>query len=212
MDSSPRMQEKSDVTAATQSSRGSDARDGASSSLQPSSQHDAVEQSDDAPPAPKSLRFKLTILFLCFVSFLGTLDSVIVAACLPAIAVDLNSSSVDTFWVGTAFLLGQTVTIPIFGVASEVFGRKWSIITALCIFLFGSIMCSTAQNIAWLIGSRTAQGIGAGGILQLVQVIVSDITTMRERGKYMALVALAWAFGTIAGVRLKIAAARGDLD
>lgn len=61
-------------------------------------------------------------------------------------------------------------------------------------------MCWTAQNIAWLIGSRTVQGIGAGGILQLVKVIISDITTMRERGKYMALVAMVWTVGAISGV------------
>lgn len=159
-----------------------------------------AEAAVEAPQA-KSLRFKMTVLFLCVVAVLGAIDAVIVAACLPAIARDLYATSVETFWVGTSFLLGQTVTIPIFGAASEAFGRKWAIITAISIFLFGSVLCATAQQITWLIGARTVQGVGAGGSIQLVQVILSDITTMQERGLYIAMSAFAWAFGTIAGVR-----------
>jgi fucose permease len=148
---------------------------------------------------PKSLRFKMTVFFLCVVTLVAAMDAVIVGACLAAIAEDLNSSSVESFWVGTSFLLGQTVTIPIYGTTSEIFGRKWPILIALSIFIFGSILCATAQTVGWLIGARVVQGIGAGGMIQLVQVILSDISTMSERGLYMALAALAWSLGTNIG-------------
>lgn len=151
-------------------------------------------------PQPKSLKFKLTVVFLALVTIVGSMDAVIVASALEAIAKDLQSSSVESFWVGTSFLLAQTVTIPLYGTTSEIFGRKGPILIALCIFLFGSILCATAKTITWLIGARAVQGIGAGGMIQLVQVILSDISTMSERGLYMAVAALAWSLGTNIGI------------
>jgi MFS family permease len=133
------------------------------------------------------------------VAIVGAMDAVIVGACLAAIAADLGSTSIEAFWVGTSFLLAQTVMIPVYGTVSEIFGRKWPIIVAISIFTLASILCATAENIAWLIAARVVQGIGAGGMIQLVQVILSDISTMSERGLYMALAALAWAFGTNIG-------------
>jgi MFS family permease len=153
----------------------------------------------EAKSQPKSLRFKLTVFFLCTVTVVGSMDAVIVAACLQAIAEDLNSSSIESFWVGTSFLLAQTVMIPIYGSTSEIFGRKWPILIAVTVFTIGSILCATAETVAWLIGARVVQGIGAGGMIQLVQVILSDISTMSERGLYMAFAALAWSLGTNIG-------------
>lgn len=148
---------------------------------------------------PKTLRFKLAVFFLCTVTVVGAMDAVIVAASLQAIAEDLKSSSVESFWVGTSFLLAQTVTIPIYGTTSEIFGRKWPILIAVSTFTIGSILCATAKTAVWLIGARVVQGIGAGGMIQLVQVILSDISTMSERGLYMAFAALAWSLGTNIG-------------
>lgn len=157
-------------------------------------------EGEEGTPQPKSLKFKLTVIFLALVTIVGAMDAVIVGSALAAIAHDLQSSSVESFWVGTSFLLSQTITIPIYGTTSDIFGRKWPILTALGIFLFGSILCATAQNIQWLIGARVVQGIGAGGMIQLVQVILSDISTMSERGLYMAIAALAWSIGTNIGI------------
>jgi len=156
-------------------------------------------QGEQETNKPKSLRFKLTVFFLCAVTVIGSMDAVIVAACLQAIAHDLQSTSVESFWVGTSFLLAQTVTIPIFGTTSEIFGRKWPILIAISIFTLGSILCATAETVTWLIGARVVQGVGAGGMIQLVQIILSDITTMSERGLYMALAAVAWSLGVNMG-------------
>lgn len=149
---------------------------------------------------PKSLRFKLTIVFLCIISLLASIDSVIVSVCLSAISADLQTTSVESFWVGTSFLLAQTVTIPIYGTLSEIFGRKYAVLTAMSIFLLASILCATAKSPVWLVAARSLQGVGAGGMLSLVQIITSDITTMRERAKYQALSAFAWAVGVTAAV------------
>ncbi|OJD12995.1 hypothetical protein AJ78_06488 [Emergomyces pasteurianus Ep9510] len=157
-------------------------------------------QDGSEKPPPKSLKFKLTVLFLALVTVVGSMDAVIVGSALAAIAHDLQSSSVESFWVGTSFLLAQTVTIPLYGTTSEIFGRKGPILIAISIFLLGSILCATAQTITWLIGARVVQGIGAGGMIQLVQVILSDISTMSERGLYMAIAAFAWALGTNIGI------------
>lgn len=68
----------------------------------------------------KSLKFKIAIFMICLGSVLVSMDSVIVAAALPAITVDLDGSSLEAFWVGTSYLLAQTVTVPIHSMLSEI--------------------------------------------------------------------------------------------
>ncbi|KAL2819556.1 major facilitator superfamily domain-containing protein [Aspergillus cavernicola] len=128
------------------------------------------------------------------------MDAVIVGSAPAAIAQDLRSSSVESFWVGTSFFLSQAITIPLYGTTSEIFGRKWPILIALSIFHIGSILCATAQTITWLISARVVQGMRAGGMIQLVQVILSDILMMSKRGLYMAIAAFAWSLGTNIGI------------
>jgi MFS family permease len=166
--------------------------------LVPTPEAAATDSSPD--DEPKSLRFKCTIIFLCIISLLASIDSVIVAVCLSSISKDLNTTSVASFWVGTSFLLAQTITIPIYGTLSEIFGRKWAVLTAMAIFLLASILCATGTSVTWLVAARSLQGMGAGGTLSMVQIITSDITTMRERAKYQALSAFAWAVGVTAAV------------
>ncbi|KKZ62105.1 hypothetical protein EMCG_03399 [[Emmonsia] crescens] len=148
----------------------------------------------------KSPAFYMTVFWLCLISVITALDSVIITAIIPPIARDLPGTTVQLFWCGTGFLLAQTVTIPLYGSFSDIFGRKWALNIALVIFIFGSILCATAQHMQWLVAARAVKGLGAGGNLSLVSVIISDITTLKERGSYLSLISLAWAVGTIAGV------------
>ncbi|KAL2380392.1 hypothetical protein RJZ90_004614 [Blastomyces dermatitidis] len=151
----------------------------------------------------KSPAFYLSVFWLCLISVITSLDSVIITAIIPSVARDLPGTTVQLFWCGTGFLLAQTtdqVTIPLYGSFSDIFGRKWALNFALVIFTFGSILCATAKHMQWLVAARAVKGLGAGGNLSLVSVIISDITTLQERGSYMSLVSLAWAVGTIAGV------------
>jgi MFS family permease len=80
-------------------------------------------------------------------------------------------------------------------------GRKWNMVFAIAIFLLGSVLCGCAQNMNWLVAARVVQGLGGGGCLTLTTVILSDITTLRERPKYLSMGAFAWALGTNIGVR-----------
>lgn len=153
-------------------------------------------------PPKKSIRFKFTVFFLCFISILAAMDAVIVGSCLSAISESFMTSSLQAFWVGTSFLLAQTVTIPMYGTTSEIFGRKGAILTGISLFLLGSILCSVATNVNFLIAARVVQGIGSGGITQLVQVIISDITTMEERSLYIGMTSAAWALGSNLGIPL----------
>jgi MFS family permease len=73
-------------------------------------------------------------------------------------------------------------------------------IFVILVFLFGSILCGSAQDMNWLIAARAVQGLGGGGCLSLAFVIISDITTLRERPKFLAMGAFAWALGTNIGV------------
>ncbi|KFX86992.1 hypothetical protein V490_08662 [Pseudogymnoascus sp. VKM F-3557] len=159
-----------------------------------------VLEAEVPPPEKKSFKFKVTIFMICLICIVVAMDAVIVAATLPAITVALSGSSLEAFWVGTSYLLAQTVTIPIYGTISDIFGRKWVMVTATSIFLFGSILCATAQNMDWLIAARVVQGLGGGGCLTLTTIIVSDMTTLRERPMFLAFSAFSWALGTNIGV------------
>lgn len=109
---------------------------------------------DDQNPSSHSRLFYLAYCALLLCVFIGTLDIVIVASALPAISKDLGASSSNAYWVGTTYLLAQTVSQPILGSLSDIFGRKILLQTSLVIFLVTSIVCARAQTIRWLIGAR----------------------------------------------------------
>ena len=187
--------------------KSSDSSDPISTTIQPITtivgeqpQKEGELEEKNAPIPKKSFKFKLSIFMICLMSVIVAMDSVIVAATLPAITVSLRATSLEAFWVGTSYLLAQTVVIPLYGSVSDIFGRKWVMVFAIAMFLFGSILCGAAQNIHWLIAARVLQGLGGGGCLTLATVIISDMTILRERPKFLALGAFAWALGTNIGV------------
>jgi Major Facilitator Superfamily len=148
------------------------------SSLHPPTSLEAPSPSSAPIPSPKkSFHFKLTILSLCIVTIAGSMDAVIVAACLSAIADDLGGNSVESFWIGTSFLLTQTVTIPIYGTLSDVFGRKWLVLGAVGVFLTGSVLCATAESMEWLIAARVVCLVlilGFGGLRE-GELLIGDM-------------------------------------
>ncbi|RFU29384.1 hypothetical protein B7463_g6963, partial [Scytalidium lignicola] len=149
--------------------------------------------------AKKSRAFKLAFVSLCACNFISILDTVIIAAALPAIADALDATSNQAYWCGTAFLFAETVSQPVYRALSEVFGRKVCLMVALVIFTLASLLCAVAQNISWLIGARVIQGLGTGGNDVLVTIIVADMVPLRERSKYIGLMAFASAVALLAG-------------
>src|SRR5271170_3977663 len=102
----------------------------------------------------KSGRFWVAFFMLNLTAFISALDAVIIAAALPAITSDLGGNSNQAFWSGTAFLLAATITQPLYGTFSEIFGRRNNLMVSLAFFLLGSILCSRSTYMGMFIGSR----------------------------------------------------------
>ena len=157
----------------------------------------------DAPPiaprAPLSQSEVRTILIsLMLTMFLAALDQTIVATALPTIGRQFHDVT-NLSWVITAYLLASTAVAPVFGTLSDIYGRRAMIITALSLFIAGSVLCALAPNMPTLIIARGLQGLGGGGILPVVQTVISDIVTPRERGQYQAYFSGVWTAAGIAG-------------
>src|SRR5256884_4999131 len=129
---------------------------------------------------------------------LAALDQTIVATALPKVVSDLGGITQYT-WVFTAYMLGSTVTVPLYGKLGDVPGRKPLFIVAITIFLVGSALCGLAQNMTELVVFRAVQGIGAGGIFPLTIAMVGMIIPPRDRGRYQGLIGSVFAAASIAG-------------
>jgi EmrB/QacA subfamily drug resistance transporter len=141
-----------------------------------------------AAPAPTagSLSHKqiLTIFAgLMIGMFLAALDQTIVATSIRTIADDLDGLSLQA-WATTAYLITATITTPLYGKLSDIFGRKPLFLTAITIFVLGSIACTFATSMYQLAAFRAIQGLGAGGLFSLALTIIGDIVAPRERAKY----------------------------
>lgn len=148
----------------------------------------------------KSLAFILAFASIMASNFISIMDTVIVATALPAIAHGLNAKSNQAYWLGSGFLFAQAVSQPLYGTMSSVFGRKPCFVFSMALFTVASVFCATAQNVAWLIGARVFQGLGSGGILVVGSIIITDMVSLHERGKYIGILAFASALGLVSGI------------
>ncbi|KAF9331375.1 hypothetical protein BGZ91_012154, partial [Linnemannia elongata] len=152
-------------------------------------------QLDPGPPqlADKevvTLPFKeLIIVFIGLMLgvFLSSLDQTIVSVCTPTIANEFKALN-EVPWVGTAYLLTSTAFQPLYGRFSDIFGRKATFLFAIVVFLVGSALCGASQNMTMMIVSRGIAGIGAGGIMSMVMIIITDLVSLRDRGKYQGII------------------------
>jgi EmrB/QacA subfamily drug resistance transporter len=157
----------------------------------------------DAPPlAPKPpltpSEVRTILMSLLLTMFLAALDQTIVATALPTIGRQFGDVS-NLSWVITAYLLASTAVAPVFGTLSDIYGRRAMIITALSLFIAGSILCALAPNMPVLILARGLQGLGGGGIMPIVQTVISDVVSPRERGQYQAYFSGVWMAAGIGG-------------
>jgi EmrB/QacA subfamily drug resistance transporter len=125
----------------------------------------------------------LVIFGLMSAMFLSALDQTIVGTSMRTIADDLGGLELQA-WVTTAYLITATITTPIYGKLSDLFGRRPLFIIAILIFLAGSLLSGMATSMYELAIFRAIQGIGAGGLMALPLAIMGDILAPRERAKY----------------------------
>lgn len=140
----------------------------------------------------------LTMMGVLLVMLLASLDQTIVSTALPRIIADLNGFDRYT-WVSTAYLLTSTVTVPIYGELSDLFGRKPIFLFGVVIFLLGSALSGTAQTMNGLIAFRAFQGLGAGALIPIAIAIVGDLFTPRERGRWQGVTGAVFALSSIVG-------------
>jgi EmrB/QacA subfamily drug resistance transporter len=141
----------------------------------------------------------LNVLVLCL--FLTALDQSIVATAIPHVLADLGGFNLLA-WVITVYLLTSTVTIPIAGKLSDMFGRKHFLLAGVGLFVASSAACGGAPSMAFLIGARAVQGVGAGLITACVFGTMGDLLTPIERAKYFALTVGGFTFASVAGPTL----------
>jgi EmrB/QacA subfamily drug resistance transporter len=147
---------------------------------------------------PRDRRFALTFTGLLLAMLLAALDQTIVSTALPTIVRDLGGID-ELSWVVTAYLLTATVSTPLWGRISDLYGRKRLFQAAIGIFLAGSALSGMAQSLGELIGFRALQGLGAGGLMTLAMAIVADIVSPRERGRYQGYIQMTFMLASIAG-------------
>src|SRR6478735_4061202 len=156
-------------------------------------QEDVVAAGTLERPAPTTVvasepimgqrQIKLVMFALMAGMFLAALDQTVVGTAIRTIGDDLHGLSQQA-WVTTAYLIVSTISTPIYGKLSDIFGRRPLFIFAIVVFVIGSILATFSTSMLQLAAFRAVQGLGAGGLMSMPLAIMGDILAPRERAKY----------------------------
>ncbi len=153
------------------------------------------------PPSTRSM-FWTVFPSIMLPMFLAVADQTIVATALPAIASRLGEVE-RVSWVVVSYLIANTIAAPVYGRLGDSFGRRRMMLTALVLFIAGSVLCALTPNIEFLTATRVLQGFGGGGLLTLSLALVGETIPPRERGRYQGylagVVVSSSTFGPVAG-------------
>jgi len=153
-----------------------------------------------APQAGKLSHRQIQLVFagLMIGMLLAALDQTVVATALPTIVGELGGLD-HLSWVVTAYLLTSTVSSPLYGKISDLYGRRPVFQFAIVVFLIGSVLSGLSQSMGQLIAFRAVQGLGAGGLIVMALTIIGDILSPRERGRYQGYIGSVFALASVAG-------------
>lgn len=146
----------------------------------------------------QGLRFWGIFVSLCLLAFISALDVAIITTALPKITSDIAAMEQDYVWIANSFVVASSVIQPLTGQLADLFGRRGPLIASTMLFAIGSGVAGGAHNVAMMIGGRTVQGLGAGGVYVLLDIVCCDLVPLRERGKFLGLMN-SWA-GVAAGI------------
>ncbi|MBA2447906.1 MAG: MFS transporter, partial [Chloroflexi bacterium] len=152
-----------------------------------------------APLVDLDRRTRTTILATVLLGlFLAAIDGTVVGTALPRIVTDLRGNDLYT-WAFTAYLLTATISGPIYGKLSDLFGRRPVLLVAVAILMVGSLLAGLAAEMWQLIGARALQGLGAGALFPIALAVIADLFPPSERGKYQGLVGAVFAASSLVG-------------
>ncbi|WOX07425.1 MDR family MFS transporter [Streptomyces sp. N50] len=143
-------------------------------------------------------RFGLIYAGLMAVMLLASLDQTIVSTALPTVVGELHGVT-HMAWVTTAYILAATVVMPVYGRLGDLLGRRNLYLGGIILFLAGSAIAGSAQDMAMLIIGRAIQGLGGGGLMITSQAIVADLVPPRQRAKYMAPIGVIFGLSSVVG-------------
>ena len=154
--------------------------------------------SSSTVPGFTNARLWMVLGALMLAVLLASMEISIIATALPTIAGEFDAF--ESFaWVGTAYLVAATISTPLLGKLSDLFGRRLVFQTTMGIFIVGSFLCGISQSMGQLIGARAVQGFGGGAIQALAFAILGDILPPRERGRYIGYFTLAFVGAALLG-------------
>ncbi|MGW0460768.1 MDR family MFS transporter [Streptomyces tendae] len=154
--------------------------------------------SADPHSSGRSSRFGLIYAGLMAVMLLSSLDQTIVSTALPTIVGELHGVN-HMAWVTTAYILAATIAMPVYGRLGDLLGRKSLYIGGIIVFLAGSTIAGSAQDMTMLIVGRAIQGLGGGGLMITSQAIVADLVPPRQRAKYMTPIGAIFGLSAVVG-------------
>ena len=167
------------------------------SPLAPFEEHTLSPPAETKPFKP-TRRFWLVIMSISVVHLCGAIEATIVINALPTIAAALGSGNLY-LWVPNAFFLASVAALPLYAQLSDIFGRRILLLGAVSLFVLGCALGGASTSMTMLIVARTIQGLGSGGVDTLLETIILDLVPLRDRSKYMSIVAIGGTFGFTTG-------------